>query len=113
MKNKKHYYDVSLSLLFSNQYKCALYRIYLNIFAIFLGFKIVPLGFTSKYFEFWYKGDNILWLWPWYKKEQSSRFISLLASGNGEFGDATFSSLKEIDKFWEEYYEASNNNSNI
>lgn len=51
--------------------------------------------------EFPYKGDTIIWLWPWRRKNKKNKFISILASGNGEFGDATFKSLREIDEFWE------------
>lgn len=49
---------------------------------------------------FWRKGDEILYLYPWVRKGKG-KFVSLLASGTGEFGDASFFSLKELDKFWE------------
>ena len=54
--------------------------------------------------QFWYNGDEVIWLWPW--KRRGYKYISILASGTGEFGDATYNSLKEIDNFWAEYEEA-------
>lgn len=46
--------------------------------------------------EFYYHGDWVIWLWPW--KRRSDKYISISLSGTGEFGDAKFSSLKEIDE---------------
>lgn len=50
---------------------------------------------------FWRNGDIILWLWPW--RQAKHKYVSLMLSGTGEFGDAGFNSLKEIDRVWEEY----------
>ena len=54
---------------------------------------------------FWHNGDEVIWTWPW-KRNKKPKFISLLFSGNGDFGDARFNSLKEIDEFWKEYERA-------
>lgn len=48
---------------------------------------------------FYYKGDEIGWN---FKKKY---WISIGFSGTGEFGDATFKSLKLLDKAWNEYFE--------
>ena len=65
----------------------------------YLCLKIVKHGIW-----FWRKGDEVLYLWPWARKNHGKgKFVSLLFSGTGEWGDATFSSLKELDSQWEEY----------
>lgn len=79
----------------------------------YLCLKIVKHGLW-----FYYKGDEVLYLWPWRRGETPNlKFISMLFSGNGELWDAKFSSLKEIDKTWEEYVnslnELKNTNSDI
>lgn len=59
-----------------------------------------------------YKGDEVLWTWPWSRRERKgdnrgkAPFISIGFSGNGEFGDARFWTLKELDQSWEEYENA-------
>ena len=45
-----------------------------------------------------YKGDEVLYLWPWKRNKNNKKFVSLLCCGE-------FDSLKEIDRFWKEYYE--------
>ncbi len=52
-----------------------------------------------------WKSDTVIWLWPWHRKERKERFISIEFSGTGEWGDAVFNSLAEIDKNWKEYFE--------
>jgi len=52
--------------------------------------------------EFPYKGDHIIWSW-WWRRHGKPKYISIGFSGNGDFGDARFSSLKEIDKMWDEF----------
>ncbi len=47
-------------------------------------------------------GDQIIWLFPW-RRQGRGRFISVLASGTGEFGDCHFHSLKELDEYWKDY----------
>jgi hypothetical protein len=65
----------------------------------YLCLKIVKHGIW-----FWRKGDEVMYLYPWARKNHSGRkFISLLFSGNGDLGDAAYFSLKELDKQWEEY----------
>lgn len=50
---------------------------------------------------FWRKGDELMWLYPWARKHYEGRkFLSLLATGTGQFGDAAFYSLKELDSYW-------------
>jgi hypothetical protein len=53
---------------------------------------------------FRYNGDYIILRYPWQK---GKRWISILASGNGEFGDACFNSLKDIDDFWRSFMDLS------
>ncbi len=54
---------------------------------------------------FSYRGDEVLWLWPW-RREGRGAYVSVCASGNAEFGDVHFSSLKEMDEYWSEVGEA-------
>lgn len=56
--------------------------------------------------QFRHKGDDVIWVWPWKRRKFSARFISLGFSGTGEFGDAVYSSLKQLDADWETYFEA-------
>jgi len=44
-----------------------------------------------------------LWFWG---NLLCVKFISLEFSGTGEFGDAAFYSLKEIDTTWDQYFDA-------
>ena len=53
-----------------------------------------------------YKGDEVMWKWPWRRKHDPRPFVSLVFSGNGEFGDAAFWSLREIDDMNQMYDEA-------
>ena len=59
-----------------------------------------------------YKGDEVLWTWPWRRREREgdnrgkAPFISVGMSGNGEWGDARYWTLKELDKDWDEYFAA-------
>ncbi|MEK6882233.1 MAG: hypothetical protein AABY22_21625 [Nanoarchaeota archaeon] len=55
---------------------------------------------------FFWKGDEVLWKWPWYCKNRKHKLVSLELSGTGEFGDACYSSLKELDNAWNEYFDA-------
>lgn len=52
-----------------------------------------------------YKGDEVLWRWPWRRKGLAP-FTSTAFSGTGEWGDARFWSLRELDSQWEAYYTA-------
>lgn len=62
-----------------------------------------PISVGKSGIWFRYEGDEVLRLW---KKKGKFRYISLLCSGTGEFGDAMFEKLSDIDKFWDEYDEA-------
>ena len=81
------------------QWKSLIYRIYINLFGIFLRIPILPLSFDWKFkrLNCYYKEDEIMI----YVKKGKLRYISICASGNGNFGDVTFNSLKEMDDFWE------------
>ena len=60
-----------------------------------LHYKEFDLGIPFKY-----RGDHIWWLWPW-KRKHGKKWLSLSASGTGEFGDVCFHSLADLDKYWE------------
>lgn len=93
MINKKYY-----SLFWDKrQIKCLIYRIYLNIFGIFLGVKLVPLKISKLGIEFWYKGDVVIWIFHW-KRRNNYIWTSILSECNYE-------SLKQLDEFWVEYEE--------
>jgi len=61
-----------------------------------------------------YKGDEVLWVWPWKRKNRpeddrgKAPFISLNFSGTGEWGDARYWTLEELDKHWQEYQDIMN-----
>ena len=56
--------------------------------------------------DFPYKGDTVIWLWPWRRKNTETKFhktnkyVSTCCEGY-------FNSLKEMDQFWYEIGEAS------
>jgi hypothetical protein len=82
----------------------------LRFFLFKLGWCRTPLRFLFVTFdrigiEFYHRGDDIIWLWPWRCRHDPRRFISLGFSGTGEFGDAKFYSIYEIDCLWEKFYE--------
>lgn len=52
-----------------------------------------------------YKGDEVVWTWPWRRKGLAP-LISLTMSGTGEWGDARYWTLKELDNVWEMFYKA-------
>ena len=85
------------------QWKASFYRIYINIFGIFFKIKLVPLRIDKFGIDFWYKGDTVIWILPWKRKNRKERWISMGFSGTGEFGSAYFSSLAEMDKLWNEF----------
>ena len=49
--------------------------------------------------EFPWNGDTVIWLW-WCRRNGLPKYISVGFSGNGDFGDARFNTLSEIDKAW-------------
>ena len=53
--------------------------------------------------EFFYKGDSVIYLWYWRRKDKRLKFISINFSGTGEFGDSLFASLKDLDEAWKDY----------
>lgn len=70
----------------------------------------LALSFDSLGAEFKWRGDDVIYTWPWrYCRERRMRgpFISLGFSGTGEWGDARFHSLRELDAQWELFAEAS------
>lgn len=71
-----------------------------SIFPKWLWHQYLVFKLDSSGIWFGRKWDEILYVWPW-KRKDNGKFISMLASGTGEFGDASFSSLKELDQFWE------------
>ena len=78
------------------QWKSFWYRVYINIFGIFLKIPILPMSFSWKYktCDIWYRGDQVI---IFYKKG-IKRYQSIGCEGE-------FKSLKDIRKFWDEYYE--------
>lgn len=62
----------------------------------------MPLSFNKIGFDFWYRGDDIIWSW------KKKKWISCGFSGSGEFGDATYNTLRDLDKDWDNYFEVFN-----
>lgn len=81
------------------QFKSLFYRIYINIFGIFLRIKLLPMSYSRGIIWFYYRGDEIGWH---FKKKH---WISCGFSGTGEFGDAIYSTLKSMDKEWNDYFD--------
>jgi len=71
------------------QFKSLFYRIYINIFAIFLRIPILPMGFSWKWktIDIYYKGDDLIC----YFKKGKVKYQSITSLGQ-------FNSLKEIDE---------------
>lgn len=66
--------------------------------------KIGPYEADRAGIWFPYRGDTVIWIWPWRRGKLKGRpWISLGFTGNGEFGDARFASLAEIERQWEDY----------
>lgn len=82
------------------QIRALLYRIYLNIFGIFLKIPILPMGFSWKWkcLTIWYRGNEYDCL---FKKGR----LIYQDIGTG----AEFHSLKDINKFWREFETFSKN----
>jgi hypothetical protein len=57
------------------------------------------ISFDSLGIEFPYKGDEIIWLWPWRRENtrnghhDTNKYVSIISEGY-------FNSLDEIDEFW-------------
>ena len=49
--------------------------------------------------EFRYKGDSVIYVWPWKRSKFKYRFLSISF-------EAYFVSLKELEEMWEEYFRA-------
>lgn len=79
------------------QWRSLLYRIYINIFGIFLKIPILPMGFSWQFKEIdiWYRGDDLICFF----RKGKVKYQSITSSGE-------FNSLKEIDEFWKSYYKA-------
>ncbi|MEK6884627.1 MAG: hypothetical protein AABY22_33650 [Nanoarchaeota archaeon] len=92
-------------------YKMKLHNIKVRIYRFLMfdcRFALTPLKWFFADFDkfgiwFWHNGDEVCWNWPWRNKNEKKRFISVSFSGTGEFGDARYSSLKELDKNWDDY----------
>ena len=61
---------------------------------------MLPLAIDKFGPEFWYHGDTVWWSW------KRKKWISSGFSGDGSFGDACFDTLKDLDKEWNNYFEA-------
>ena len=48
--------------------------------------------------SFWYKGDDITYVWPWRRTQYRKRWLNFTIGG-------TYNTLKQIDEFWNEYNE--------
>ena len=66
------------------------YRVYINVFSIFLRIPLLPLSIDKTSIDFYYRGDSIFWIW------KKKKWISLSF-------EAEYNNLKEIRKEWEDY----------
>ena len=76
-----------------HQKRALFYRIYINVFSIFLGIKLLPLGIYKDSIDFYYKGDTVIFLYPKSRKS-GFKWVSMLSEGG-------FHTLKDLDKFWD------------
>jgi hypothetical protein len=65
------------------------------------------LCFSIKKHGVWFyrKGDEVMWVFPWKRKEPNQVFLSMAFTGTGHFGDAYFPTLKSIDETWNDFFE--------
>jgi hypothetical protein len=77
-------------------YRQAIYERLMDTPLVLLFITVDKLGI-----EFWYRGDTVIWMWPWKRDAGNKPFISLSFS-------ATYPSLKAIDEEWEMFYVACN-----
>ena len=77
------------------QWRSLLWRIYINIFGMFLRIPVLPMGFSWRWktFDIWYKGETLVCFW----KKGKLKYQSLSSCGQ-------FNSLAEVDKFWYSYF---------
>ncbi len=87
----------------NNQKRAVFYRVYINIFGIFLRIPILPMGRSKLGIDFHCYFDDVVYKWPWKQQNEYDKWISLGFTGTGEFGDMTYPDLKSIRKDWEEY----------
>lgn len=52
---------------------------------------------------FYYKSDEVIWVFPWKRIAPNKVYVSLGFSGTGEWGDAYFPTLRSMDEAWEAY----------
>jgi len=61
---------------------------------------IIFSSFDKWGYTFYYKGDEVIWMWPWRK---GKRYLNTSVGGG-------FNSLKEMDDFWSGHYQAMEDN---
>jgi hypothetical protein len=49
--------------------------------------------------EFYYKGDSVIWLWPWKRTSKNRKWLSISF-------ECSFNTLKELDEYWDGYEKA-------
>src|ERR1044072_2435482 len=81
----------------NGQWKAFWYRVYINIFNKFLHIPIIPLSVDKLGIEFYRKGESIIYVWK--SKRKPFKYLSLDCGGG-------FHTLKEVDNFWKQYFEA-------
>lgn len=69
-------------------------------------FFFVTLRWIKQGIWFLYKGDEVLYVWPWRRKEDEG--ISLTGGHKylSLFSEGYFGSLREMDEFWDGYAKA-------
>ena len=68
----------------------------------YIWFRILITISLSKFgIEFDYKGDFIWWTWPWRRDKYTEKAPWVSTSFEG-----CFSSLKELDQMWDDYFKA-------
>jgi hypothetical protein len=74
----------------------------------YLASHILAFSINKRGIWFFYKGDEVMYIYPWKRGvDKEWKFISLQFSGNGDFGDVKFKSLKDMDKAWDDYSKVS------
>lgn len=84
--------------------RAALARLQIKVCTDF-GLDLFPITINRAGIDWWYKGDTVIWTWPW-RRNDKPKWVSLGFSGNGDFGDARFVCLADVDLAWAGLFDA-------
>lgn len=62
-------------------------------------YEFFPLYVDRSGIGFWYKGDEVILLWPWKRRDFRRPWLSISFEG-------TYRSLPDLDREWERFFDA-------